>query len=90
MCDFHYPQDAYVAILYLGRNVGVRIIWAINDGYWRAIKLESLIDMICPEKNILPLPQITPKIGFSETERRINKNIEMIRADMSGMLGQCQ
>ena len=110
-CDFHYPQDAYVAIPYLGRNVGVQIIWSINNGYmtvifaelenhkipvkisfygdvgyWRAIKLESLIDVICPEKIILPLPQITPKISFAETERRINKSTEMIRTDMGGIL----
>jgi hypothetical protein len=38
----------------------------------------------------VPLFGNAPKIGFAETERRINKNIEMIRADMSGMLGQCQ
>jgi hypothetical protein len=108
--DFRYPQDAYVAVPYLG-NIGIEVIWAIADSdinvvlielkdgkipnkisfygerdYGRAIKLDSLVDMLDPGKTASPLPQITPNLSFAETERRVKKSTEMINNNIDNIL----
>jgi len=57
-----------------------------EEGYTRAINLDSLVRMVTDGKMTSLLPEYKSDISFSEMCRRAEKATEMIRKDIGGIL----